>query len=228
MTTKNEAITALREDLNLVDYSDEVIGGWLGRVRNPTKTNKLVQAKLDEIARTIGRADQFLDSVENGGKEAKDDKDEEERLAEFDARVTKIGEEEGLTYEEAEDLIREEDELAEDDEDEPKISGIFPQHYKDEYKARGDSSCCGDEMSAWLKEATTSLNGKGKPQCDLALVEGVAVENGLGSKFSGYEISGLNPGMIRMKIGNLLRGMISREEQVSIDGEVVYEGPAEV
>jgi hypothetical protein len=112
------------------------------------------------------------------------------------------------------------------DDDEPARKQVVPQVYRARYKANGDASSCGDDMSQLLKAATTVQGEKGKPYCDIGAVQAIAEANELDGKFWGYVNSGLNTGMVRMNIGNLLRGKINREEHVIVGG-TVWNDPAE-
>ena len=66
---------------------------------------------------------------------------------------------------------------------------------------------CGDEVSR-------SMLGLGQTE-----VKSVARENGLEEKHDSYQERDLNPGMIRMNIGNMLRAKVNRGEEVTFFGK---------
>lgn len=82
--------------------------------------------------------------------------------------------------------------------------------YRDRYRETGDS--CGDDMAEFLKEATTVKNKDGDEVLDLKALRTIAKENGIDASKYGH----LNPGHQRMIIGNILRGMITKGENVKI------------
>jgi len=52
-------------------------------------------------------------------------------------------------------------------------------------------------------------------------VKQVALENGLETRYNGWVEKDLNAGMLRMNVGNVLRGKVRRNEQVTILGDDV-------
>ena len=73
---------------------------------------------------------------------------------------------------------------------------VVPDSYKTRY---GRDQNCGDEIAELMKEAD---------------IQAVANENGIDlSRWAGR-----NPGMIRMNLGNVLRGRVRRGEYVSVSG----------
>ena len=80
---------------------------------------------------------------------------------------------------------------------------------RDSFKARyGASQNCGDEFAELLSELD---------------IKQVAKDNGI----SLYKWRGKNPGMIRMNVGNVLRGRVRRGEYVIL-GEMEYNTNAKV
>jgi len=111
-----------------------------------------------------------------------------------------------------------EDNESEHDEDEEEGQGgsIVKQRYKLEYAARGDVTCCGDDLSQVLKEAVTEYSQDSKKsRIDMPALREIAKQSGLEAKFDEYE-QRLNPGMVRMNIGNLLRKKMRDEGHVMV------------
>lgn len=103
-----------------------------------------------------------------------------------------------------------------DDEEEEKLSGsAVKERYKQRYAAAGDPTSCQDDISQVLKSYVTTTNDKGKPIVDMDALAEVATQNGI--DLERYE--GLNRGMIRMNVGNRLRGLIRNGETVTINGQ---------
>lgn len=90
---------------------------------------------------------------------------------------------------------------------------IVPLKYRNKYRKQGDASCCGDDISAAMK-------GEGDTP---AKVEAIAHANGLSDKYKSYTERNkpLNNGMVRMNIGNLLRGKLKKGDDVQI-GEIEF------
>jgi len=86
---------------------------------------------------------------------------------------------------------------------------VIPDDYRHQY---GVDQNCGDKIAADLKAKTT--DGKGK--ADMAAVEKVAGQNGLGDKYDQWVSRGLNNGMVRMNLGNMLRAKARKGEEVTI------------
>ena len=88
-----------------------------------------------------------------------------------------------------------------DAEDEKKFN-VVPKKYRDEYKARGDASCCCDSFSRVFKEATS--NGKATDVIALGHIgnlNDIDIEAKWGK---------LNVGMRRMNLGNMLRTRLKK------------------
>lgn len=102
-----------------------------------------------------------------------------------------------------------------DEEADEKSNGV-PQKYKQKYLLNEDPDSCSDEVAHAFKEAVTGLNEKGKPAVDLEKLSQVAEDNGLLERYEGYVAKGMNNGMKRMNIGNVIRAMVKRGEAVTI------------
>jgi hypothetical protein len=79
----------------------------------------------------------------------------------------------------------------------PETKSVINRDYFERYKAHGGS--CGDEIASKLKEVTASEDGT----CDLDKVERIAKANNIWKD----EHRKLNPGMVRMVVGNSLRAL---------------------
>ena len=88
-----------------------------------------------------------------------------------------------------------------------------PTKYRDRYKAAGDATCCGDDISATMKIEGNTPDA----------VRAIAEQNGLTAKWEGYtqRAKPLNNGMVRMNIGNLLRGKLKKGNDIQI-GDTEY------
>lgn len=86
---------------------------------------------------------------------------------------------------------------------------VIPDSYRHQY---GVDQNCGDDIAVRLKDATTGPDGK----ADMAAVERVASENGLADDFDRWVSRGLNNGMVRMNLGNKLRGLARKGTEVRI------------
>lgn len=91
---------------------------------------------------------------------------------------------------------------------------IVAKKYRERY---GKDRHCGDDIAALLKDQCVGEDGK----VDLKKVEAVAKANKLTEKFAEYTDKGLNNGMIRMNIGNLLRGLHNKGTNVKIGKNTV-------
>lgn len=81
----------------------------------------------------------------------------------------------------------------------------------DDYRVRyGVDQSCGDEVAKRLTARVTD------PQTgvDLEACREIAAANGKEDRFDAWVAKGLNPGMVRMNLGNVLRGMARRGEVV--------------
>jgi hypothetical protein len=83
---------------------------------------------------------------------------------------------------------------------------IVPQVFKVRYAKH--QGTCGDDMALELKAETTLPSGK----LDLPRLKEIADQNGLNTD----KYTKLNPGQWRMNIGNRLRGMLDRGEDVVV------------
>jgi len=111
-------------------------------------------------------------------------------------------------------------EEAGDDEDEERDSGsIVPEKYRVKY---GAPQNCGDAIAIALTDFVTEpRKNKKNPDggLDRAKLRGVAEENGIADKLAEWEDRGLNGGLLRMNLSNVLRGMNRRGERVVIGAE---------
>ncbi len=78
--------------------------------------------------------------------------------------------------------------------------GVVPAEFRKEYAAHGGNN--GDDIAALLKEANLA---------EVAKANGIDLNRW----------AGRNNGMVRMNLGNVLRGMIRRGEKVIINGKTV-------
>lgn len=86
---------------------------------------------------------------------------------------------------------------------------VIPDDYRVQY---GVDQNCGDDIAVRLKDATTDGHGK----ADMGAVQIVAEKNGLADDFDRWVSRGLNNGMVRMNLGNKLRGKARKGEPVTI------------
>jgi hypothetical protein len=107
---------------------------------------------------------------------------------------------------------------AEAEGDEPVPHSIVPEKYRDEYKARGDASSCGDWIANSLKRWVSSADGK---QTHLSKVYAIASANGCDKEWPH-----LNNGQQRMNAGNAIRRVAKAQgfyivpQYVTGDGEL--------
>lgn len=81
----------------------------------------------------------------------------------------------------------------------------------DEYRYRyGADQNCGDEVAKRL----TALVTDPQTGVDVAKCAEIAAANGIADRFDGWQAKDLNPGMLRMNLGNVLRGMARRGVEV--------------
>lgn len=83
---------------------------------------------------------------------------------------------------------------------------VVPEDYRLRY---GADQSCGDAVAKALTAKVTTPNG-----VDLEACRDIAEANGKGDRFDAWVAKGLNPGMVRMNLGNVLRGMARRGEAV--------------
>lgn len=114
-------------------------------------------------------------------------------------------------------------EIDEDEELEDEERGdIIPRKYRERY---GVEQNCGDDVAVVFTGYVTKPRATKKDidgGLDRAALREVADANGLGAKLDDYEARELNGGLLRMNIGNILRGMVRRGERVVI-GKKVWE-----
>lgn len=87
---------------------------------------------------------------------------------------------------------------------------VIPNEYRYQY---GADQNCGDEMASALTDACT-VDGK----VSVPKVEQIASDNGVADRFDAWLARDLNPGMLRMNLGNVLRGKLRRGEAVVVPG----------
>lgn len=115
-------------------------------------------------------------------------------------------------------------EAGDEDEDGEGGGSIVPTKYRIKY---GAPQNCGDDIALTLTGYVTEprMKANGKADIDGGLnrdkLREVAKANGLADKLAKYEDRGLNGGLLRMNISNILRGMNRRGEKVVI-GDKVY------
>lgn len=81
----------------------------------------------------------------------------------------------------------------------------------DEYRYRyGVDQNCGDDVAKRLTAKVTDP----KTGVDLEACRAVAGANGIEDRFDVWLHKGLNPGMVRMNLGNVLRGKARKGEEV--------------
>lgn len=85
---------------------------------------------------------------------------------------------------------------------------VVPFDYRLRY---GADQNCGDQMARDLTAIVTTPDG-----IDLDKARVIAAANGVEDRFDGWRAKGLNPGMVRMNLGNVLRGKLRREEAVTL------------
>lgn len=112
-------------------------------------------------------------------------------------------------------------EEASDEEDEEADGGsIVPTKYRILY---GAPQNCGDEMALELTGyVTLERASKKNPDggLDRARLREVAEANGIADKLAKWDDRGLNGGLLRMNVSNVLRGMLRRGEQVVVGKRV--------
>ena len=93
-----------------------------------------------------------------------------------------------------------------------KKGSVVPMAYKTKYKATGKNSC-GDTLSEKLAKVCQTKEGK----VDLKKIAAVKKENGIEDS----RWLNLNPGMQRMNLGNVLRGILRSDGKIKLAGKVV-------
>lgn len=125
-----------------------------------------------------------------------------------------------------------EDGESSDEDEAPKSTGnVVPKKYRDIYKQHNDT--CGDAIAGAIGNVTTiteTVNNKRKDKdgkvttrevdrVSLSALAKLAAANGISDRLA--KIAHLNPGMQRMNVGNILRGMVYSGAQVVI-GKVTW------
>jgi hypothetical protein len=87
-----------------------------------------------------------------------------------------------------------------------KRGSVVPDEYR--YKYGADQNC-GDDVAKRLTAAVTGPDG-----VDLTEARKIAALNGVEDRFDGWMAKDLNPGMVRMNLGNVLRGLARKEQEV--------------
>ncbi len=115
-------------------------------------------------------------------------------------------------------LSSEEGEFDEDGEEEG--GDIIPRKYREKY---GAAQNCGDQIALVLtgyvtlpRATKTNIDGG----LDRDRLREVATANGIAGLLQKWEDKGLNGGLLRMNVSNVLRGMDRRGERVEIGSEV--------
>jgi len=90
-----------------------------------------------------------------------------------------------------------------------KRGSVIPDHYRHQY---GVEQSCGDDVAKTL----TALVTDPKTGVDLEACRTVAAANEVEDRFDVWMAKDLNPGMVRMNLGNVLRGRFRRGEVVVI------------
>lgn len=83
---------------------------------------------------------------------------------------------------------------------------VIPDTYRHQY---GVEQSCNDDVAKRLTAKVTGSDG-----VDLEACREVAAANGIEDRLDGWLMKDLNPGMIRMNLGNVLRGKARRGEEV--------------
>lgn len=91
---------------------------------------------------------------------------------------------------------------------------VIPDQYRHQY---GVDQNNGDNIAVELKD---HCGGGLNDPLDLDRLAKIAAENGIDARFDEWMGKGLNPGMVRMNTGNVLRGMYRRGEEVRIGDKV--------
>jgi len=89
---------------------------------------------------------------------------------------------------------------------EARRGSVIPDTYRHQY---GVEQSCNDDVAKRLTAKVTGADG-----VDLEACREVAAANGIEDRLDGWLTKELNPGMIRMNLGNVLRGKQRRGEEV--------------
>lgn len=89
--------------------------------------------------------------------------------------------------------------------------------YKEGYKTDTKNLTAGGSPSISTGDAVArALTG-----LDVAALKKVAVENDFADRFAAWEKAELNPGQLRMNLGNVLRGMKRHDQKVTVNGKAL-------
>lgn len=94
-----------------------------------------------------------------------------------------------------------------------RTGSVIPDEYRYGY---GEDQNNGDAMALALKEF---CGGGLKATLDLSKLEEVVAANKIEDRFDVWMTKGLNPGMLRMNTGNVLRGKLRKGEVVQIGSQ---------
>ena len=107
------------------------------------------------------------------------------------------------------------------EEEEREVKSIVPLRYRNEYKARGDATRCGDELcqllDQWCTIATPSKSGRGKPKrvSNIGITMLVAAANGATKTWDN-----LNKGQRSMNARNGIRAFATANGYIAIPSTV--------
>lgn len=87
---------------------------------------------------------------------------------------------------------------------------VIPDNYRHQY---GVDQNCGDDVAQKLRDKTIRKTGKTE-YVDMEALAEIASANGLADRFDGWLAKDLNNGMVRMNLGNVLRGKARRGEEI--------------
>lgn len=109
-------------------------------------------------------------------------------------------------------------EAEEEEESDANLSGSIVRHrFKARYAEQGHPDNCGDGVAAALRAAVIEEDEDGREFCSDKLMAKVARDNGHAETYKRW--AHLNPGQRRMNLGNVLRGLQRRGEDIVIDGQ---------
>ena len=120
------------------------------------------------------------------------------------------------------DFLSSED--GDDEEGEHDGGSVVPEKYREIYGAEQN---CGDEVALVLTDYVMTLEGSedGEPRLNFDALREVATANGSYLLLQKWEDRGLNNGLLRMNMSNVLRGRIRRGEQVQIGARTWLHNP---
>lgn len=120
------------------------------------------------------------------------------------------------------------DEYADEESEEGVGGSVVPEKYRVLY---GSEQNCGDDMAKALTEyVTLGRVSKKSPDggLDIELLRKVAADNGLSTFLQNWENRGLNGGLLRMNISNMLRRMVRNGERVKVNNTIWEADPKKV